>query len=53
MENAGAISISTAQLFCELQRDWSRTETRAGFVKLFTQTGGNAGIQFSFDTAKK
>ena len=53
MENAGAISISTAGLFCELQRDWNRTETVEGFVKLFIETGGNAGIQFSFDTAGK
>ena len=37
------------QLFCELQRDWSRTETAAQFVDLFIQTGGTAGIQFAND----
>lgn len=51
LENAGAISISTVQLFCELQRDWSRTETVEGFLKLFIETGGTAGIQFGFDSA--
>jgi len=49
MEQAGAISISVAQLFCELQRDWGRSETAAGFMNLFIQTGGTAGIQFSYD----
>lgn len=49
MEQAGAISISVAQLFCELQRDWARSETAAGFMNLFIQTGGTAGIQFSYD----
>jgi len=49
MEQAGAISITVAQLFCELQRDWGRTETAAGFMNLFIQTGGTAGIQFSYD----
>ncbi len=53
MESAGAISISTAQLFCELQRDWNRTETTEGFVKLFIETGGSAGVQFSFHSAEK
>ena len=49
MEQAGAISISVAQLFCELQRDWARSETAAGFMDLFIETGGTAGIQFSYD----
>ena len=49
MEQAGAISISVAQLFCELQRDWARAETAPGFMDLFIQTGGTAGIQFSYD----
>ena len=49
MEQAGAISISVAQLFCELQRDWSRAETAPGFMDLFIETGGTAGIQFSYD----
>ncbi|MGV0752875.1 hydrolase [Empedobacter brevis] len=49
MEQAGAISISVAQLFCELQRDWKRAETSQGFMELFINTGGTAGIQFSYD----
>jgi hypothetical protein len=52
MEQAGAVSISTAQLFCELQRDWKRTETVEGFIKLYIETGGNAGVQFSNDTSE-
>ncbi|CAM3649929.1 hydrolase [Sphingobacterium prati] len=53
LENAGAVPISTVQLFCELQRDWKRTETVPGFLKLFIETGGTAGIQFGFDSASK
>lgn len=52
MEQAGAISISVAQLFCELQRDWGRSETVPGFMDLFVQTGGTAGIQFGYDTSE-
>ncbi|WP_026631092.1 hydrolase [Dyadobacter alkalitolerans] len=53
VENAGGVSITAVQLFCELQRDWSRTETQQGFVKLIIETGGSAGIQFGFDTSGK
>ncbi|MBH1967502.1 MAG: hydrolase [Pseudomonadales bacterium] len=49
IEQAGGKLISTVQLFCELQRDWSRSETVPGFLDLFIQTGGTAGIQFSYD----
>lgn len=49
MEQAGAISVSAPQLFCELQRDWGRSETAAEFMQLFIKTGGTAGIQFSYD----
>lgn len=52
MEQAGAVSISVAQLFCELQRDWSRAETAQDFMKLFVETGGTAGIQFSYDATE-
>lgn len=52
MEQAGAVSISVAQLFCELQRDWNRSDTAQGFMKLFVETGGTAGIQFSYDAAE-
>lgn len=49
MEQAGAKSVSAPQLFCELQRDWSRSETAHEFMNLFIKTGGTAGIQFSYD----
>ncbi|MBB2951117.1 hydrolase [Sphingobacterium sp. JUb56] len=52
MEQAGAVSISVAQLFCELQRDWNRAETAQDFMKLFVETGGTAGIQFSYDATE-
>lgn len=52
MEQAGAISISVAQLFCELQRDWNRSDTAQDFMKLFVETGGTASIQFSYDAAE-
>lgn len=35
MEQAGAKLISRAQLYCELQRDWNRTETVPGFMEVF------------------
>ncbi len=49
IEQAGAKMISVAQLFCELQRDWSRQDTVPAFINLFIETGGTAGIQFSYD----
>ena len=49
IEEAGAKLISVPQLFCELQRDWKRTETVPAFINLFIETGGTAGIQFSYD----
>ena len=49
IEQAGGRMISVPQLFCELQRDWARKETVPAFVDLFIQTGGPAGIQFSYD----
>jgi nicotinamidase-related amidase len=49
IEQAGAKMISVTQLFCELQRDWKRSETVLAFMNLFIETGGTAGIQFSYD----
>lgn len=46
---AGGKLISVPQLFCELQRDWNRSETVPDFMNLFIETGGTAGIQFSYD----
>ena len=52
IEQAGGKLISTVQLFCELQRDWNRLVTVAAFINLFIETGGTAGIQFSYDKAE-
>ncbi len=49
IEQAGGKLISVPQLFCELQRDWQRKETVPDFMNLFIDTGGTAGIQFSYD----
>lgn len=39
MERAGAIPTTLAQLCCELQRDWRRTPTGAGLVRLLKESG--------------
>ena len=49
IEQAGGKMISVVQLFCELQRDWARKDTVPAFMNLFIETGGTAGIQFSYD----
>ncbi len=49
IEQAGGKLISVPQMFCELQRDWNRSETVPAFMNLFIETGGTAGIQFSYD----
>ncbi|MCW8279112.1 hydrolase [Pseudomonas sp. PCH199] len=50
IEQAGGKMISVGQLFCELQRDWKRTETVPAFISLFIETGGTMGIQLSYDS---
>ncbi|MBN9123670.1 MAG: hydrolase [Nitrosospira sp.] len=52
IEQAGARMISWAQLLCELQRDWGRTDTVPTFMDLFIETGGTAGIQFAYEREK-
>ncbi len=52
IEQAGGKMISVTQLFCELQRDWQRQETVPAFMNLFIETGGTAGLQFSYDKAE-
>lgn len=49
IEQAGGKMISVVQLFCELQRDWSRSATVPAFMDLFIKTGGTAGLQFGLD----
>ena len=44
VEQAGAKMTSVTQLFCELQRDWQRKETLPGFMTLFFDMGGSAGV---------
>ena len=44
VEQAGGKMISVTQLFCELQRDWGRKETVPGFMTLFFDMGGSAGV---------
>ncbi|MGE5522412.1 MAG: hydrolase [Rhodospirillaceae bacterium] len=52
IEQAGGKMISVPQLYCELQRDWARKETVPAFIDLFIETGGTAGIQFSYDRSE-
>jgi nicotinamidase-related amidase len=47
IEQAGARMSSVTQLFCELQRDWQRKETVPGFMTLFFDMGGCAGVATS------
>jgi len=44
IEQAGAKMISVTQLWCELQRDWTRKETVPGFMTLFFDMSGSAGV---------
>lgn len=41
IEQAGANLISKTQLYCELQRDWSRAETVPGFMEVFANWDGS------------
>jgi nicotinamidase-related amidase len=49
VEQAGARMMSVTQLFCELQRDWKRKDTVSGFMTLFFDMGGSAGVVASED----
>src|SRR5216110_3067035 len=49
VEQAGAKMISVTQLFCELQRDWARKETVPGFMTLFFDMHGSAGVAAAED----
>lgn len=52
IEQAGGKLVATMGLFCELQRDWNRSDTVPGFLDLFIKTGGAAGLQFIQDQAR-
>jgi len=49
VEQAGGKMISVTQMFCELQRDWRRKETVPGFMTLFFDMGGSAGVAAAED----
>jgi nicotinamidase-related amidase len=49
IEQAGGKMISVTQLYCELQRDWRRKDTLPGFMTLFFDMGGSAGVAASED----
>src|SRR5689334_23906232 len=49
VEQAGAKMISVTQLFCELQRDWARKQTVPGFMTLFFDMHGSAGVAAAED----
>ena len=49
VEQAGGKMISVTQMFCELQRDWRRKETVQGFMTLFFDMGGSAGVAATED----
>lgn len=49
IEQAGARMSSVTQLFCELQRDWQRKETLPGFMTLFFDMHGSAGVAAAED----
>jgi nicotinamidase-related amidase len=44
IEQAGAKMSSVTQLYCELQRDGNRKETVPGFMNLFFDMEGSAGV---------
>jgi hypothetical protein len=48
-EQAGGKMISVTQLLCELQRDCRRKETVPGFMTLFFDMGGSAGVAATDD----
>ena len=41
IEQAGGKLISKTQLYCELQRDWNRSETVPGFMEVFANWDGS------------
>src|ERR1700704_4182265 len=49
VEQAGGKMISVTQLYCELQRDWARKETVPGFMTLFFDMHGSAGVAAAED----
>jgi nicotinamidase-related amidase len=53
IEQAGGKMISLVQLLCELQRDWSRTETVPAFLDINIELRGTAGLQFAWDQAER
>jgi len=53
MEQAGVKLISRVQLYCELQRDWSRAATVPGFMDVFQNHDGFNAEKAVEDAARK
>lgn len=49
VEQAVGKMMSVTQLFCELQRDWQRKVTVAGFMTVFFDRNGSASVVASED----
>jgi nicotinamidase-related amidase len=53
IEQAGAKLISRVQLYCELQRDWSREATVPGFMGVFDNADGFNVEKAAAEAARK
>jgi nicotinamidase-related amidase len=47
MLQAGARPVSWISVMCELQRDWNRTETAQGMIKIALERGGSFGTELA------
>jgi nicotinamidase-related amidase len=47
MVQAGAQPVSSVSVQCELQRDWARTETATGMLKIALDHGGPFGTEIA------
>jgi nicotinamidase-related amidase len=47
MLHAGAHPVSWISVMCELQRDWNRTETAQGMIRIALERGGSFGTELA------
>ncbi|UEP24705.1 hydrolase [Burkholderia ambifaria] len=47
IEQAGGKMTSTIQIFAELQRDWARDKTVPEYIELYSNFGGEGGLEFA------
>jgi hypothetical protein len=47
MVQAGAQPVTWISVLCELQRDWSYTETAQGMLKIALERGGGFGTEIA------